>query len=128
MPRHLYWDFGIRGIANPECKVFGTSPSTKTRNSVPPVHSPTSPWPTLSFGCRGIMFRDIVIPVAMFMGLPPLKPRYGVPRVNLMTLMVQIYGPVSPKIRTSRRFQSSSSASLRDLTVCRNSGILLREF
>jgi hypothetical protein len=67
---------------------------------VPPVHSPTPLWPTLSFGYRDIAFRNITISVAMFMGLPPMKPRYGIPRVNLTALAARIYGSAPPELLT----------------------------
>jgi hypothetical protein len=71
----------------------------KPRNGVPPVHSLTPPVaPQIPLSCRDIAFHDFAIPVAMFTGLPPTKPRYGNPRVNPTALVARIYGPAPPEL------------------------------
>jgi hypothetical protein len=63
---HRY--FGLCGIMNPDEIVSGLL-ATKTRNGVPPVHSPTPVAPHYSFGYWDITFRDFVMLVARLMGL-----------------------------------------------------------
>jgi hypothetical protein len=59
-PHHLYRDFRLQGIAKPDANVSGLL-TTKPKNGVPPIHSSTSLWPTLSSwlsGYRVLQFRD----------------------------------------------------------------------
>jgi hypothetical protein len=47
---------------------------------------------------RDFMFCDIVILVAKFTGLQPMKPRYKYSCVNPTNLMAQIYSPSPPEL------------------------------
>jgi hypothetical protein len=80
---------------------------------MPPIHSLTPSWPThRSLGLRDFAFRNIVIPIARFTGLPPTKTRYNYPCVNPMALMAQIYGP------TLLSFEPSNASAVTPLLLC----------
>jgi hypothetical protein len=94
----LHRHFGVCNIANPNAYVSGLL-AAKPRNGMPLFHSSTPLWPhTNLLGCQDVVVRDFTIPVALFTGLQPTKPRCTIPRVNPMVLVTPIYGPSPPKL------------------------------
>jgi hypothetical protein len=74
--RHLYRDFGLRGIMNPDVNGFGTllSPNSDTVCHLSSTNFDSAVAHTLSFDCRDIAYRDIVIPVAIIWSFDSRNP------------------------------------------------------